>query len=140
VDGEAESSMSIAFLRYRANCPWRIRRKTATPEATFLFFSFTFLPFYHKCNPCPLLGNYNRGGTPQKETWDILPFSKACNPYYEHSSAWQHEQQQNTLDVGLNQYKPLCPPCIPSGPRRVDTNLLVLVSRVVLDTNSWHAR
>jgi hypothetical protein len=25
---------------------------------------------------------------------------KACNPYYEHSGARQHEQQQNPLDVG----------------------------------------
>jgi hypothetical protein len=37
---------------------------------------------------------------PSKETWDPLPLSKACNPYYEHSGARQHEQQQNPLDVG----------------------------------------
>jgi hypothetical protein len=29
---------------------------------------------------------------PSKETWDPLPLSKACNPYYEHSDARQHEQ------------------------------------------------
>jgi hypothetical protein len=37
---------------------------------------------------------------PSKETWDPLPLLKACNPYYEHSGARQHEQQQNPLDVG----------------------------------------
>jgi hypothetical protein len=37
---------------------------------------------------------------PSKETWDLLPLSKACNPYYEYFSARQHEQQQNLLDVG----------------------------------------
>jgi hypothetical protein len=31
--------------------------------------------------------------TPSKETWDLLPLSKACNPYYEYSGARQHEQQ-----------------------------------------------
>jgi hypothetical protein len=30
---------------------------------------------------------------PSKETWDLLPLLKACNPYYEHSGARQHEQQ-----------------------------------------------
>jgi hypothetical protein len=29
---------------------------------------------------------------PSKETWNPLPLSKACNSYYEHSSARQHEQ------------------------------------------------
>jgi hypothetical protein len=28
---------------------------------------------------------------PSKETWDPLPLSKTCNPYYEHSGARQHE-------------------------------------------------
>jgi hypothetical protein len=37
---------------------------------------------------------------PSKETWDPLPLSKACNPYYRHSGARQHEQQQNPLDIG----------------------------------------
>jgi hypothetical protein len=36
-----------------------------------------------------------------KETWDLLPLSKACNLYYEHSGARQHKQQQNPLDVGI---------------------------------------
>jgi hypothetical protein len=31
--------------------------------------------------------------TRHQETWDPLPLLKACNPYYEHSSARQHEQQ-----------------------------------------------
>jgi hypothetical protein len=76
-------------------------------EATFLVFLFHLfpvLPFYHDCNPSPPHGNYKRGGkdlqgggTNQththhpKETWDLLPLSKACNPYYEHFGAWQHE-------------------------------------------------
>jgi hypothetical protein len=30
---------------------------------------------------------------PPKETWDSFPLSKACNPYYEHSGARQHEEQ-----------------------------------------------
>jgi hypothetical protein len=38
---------------------------------------------------------------PLKRDWDLLPLSKACNPYYEHSGARQHEQQPNPLDVGL---------------------------------------
>jgi hypothetical protein len=37
---------------------------------------------------------------PSQETWDPLSLSKACNSYYEHSGARQHEQQQNPLDVG----------------------------------------
>jgi hypothetical protein len=37
---------------------------------------------------------------PSQETWDPLPLSKAYNPYYEHSCARQHEQQQNSLNVG----------------------------------------
>jgi hypothetical protein len=28
----------------------------------FLFRLFPILPFYHKCNPSPPLGNYKRGG------------------------------------------------------------------------------
>jgi hypothetical protein len=39
-DGEAKSSTPIASLRYRVNCSRQIRRKTTTPEATILFFSF----------------------------------------------------------------------------------------------------
>jgi hypothetical protein len=45
VDGEAKSSTPIVSLRYRVNCSCRIRRKMATLEATFLFFSFVFSPF-----------------------------------------------------------------------------------------------
>jgi hypothetical protein len=37
---------------------------------------------------------------PSKETWDPLPLLKAYNPYYEHFGIRQHEQQQNSLDVG----------------------------------------
>jgi hypothetical protein len=44
---------------------------------------------------------------PLKETWDPLPSSKACDPYYEHSSARQHEQQQNPLDIGPFMPKPV---------------------------------
>jgi hypothetical protein len=29
--------------------------------------------------------------TTTQETWDLLPLSKACNPYYEHPGARQHE-------------------------------------------------
>ena len=36
-----------------------------------------------------------------KETWDLHPLSNACNPYYEHSGARQHEHQQHPLDVGI---------------------------------------
>jgi hypothetical protein len=35
------------------------------PKATFFVFHFrlfSILPFYHKCNPSPPLGNYKRGG------------------------------------------------------------------------------
>jgi hypothetical protein len=35
-----------------------------------------------------------------EETWDLLPLSKACNPYYEYSGVRQHEQQPNPLDIG----------------------------------------
>jgi hypothetical protein len=40
--------------------------------------------------------------TTTQKTWDLLSLSllKACNPYYEHSGARQHEPQQNPLDVG----------------------------------------
>jgi hypothetical protein len=37
---------------------------------------------------------------PQRDLVYVLSLSKACNPYYEHSDARQHEQQQNPLDVG----------------------------------------
>jgi hypothetical protein len=96
-----------------------MRRKTATLEATFFVFLFHPFPFpslYYECNLSPLLRSYKWGGRghdrenneetihtrtpPSKETWDPLPLSKACNPYYEHSGARQHEQQQNPLDVG----------------------------------------
>jgi hypothetical protein len=112
-------------LRCRGSCSRRIKRKTAAPEATFfvfLFYLFLISPFYYKCNMSPVLENYKRGGrgdTPERrrddythlaktthihtsseETWDPFPLSKACNPYYEHSSARQHEQQNNLLDIG----------------------------------------
>jgi hypothetical protein len=105
------------------------KRKMATPEVTFfviLFHLFPILSLYHKYNPSPLLRNYKRGGRdrqkegtkntrahthlaktsihthhPSKKTWDLLPLSKSCNPYYKYSSARQHEQQPNPLDVGL---------------------------------------
>jgi hypothetical protein len=35
-----------------------------------------------------------------QETWDLLPLSKACNPYYEHPGVRQHEPQRNPLDIG----------------------------------------
>jgi hypothetical protein len=38
--------------------------------------------------------------TTTQETWDLLTLSKACNPYYEHPGARQHEPQRNPLDVG----------------------------------------
>jgi hypothetical protein len=38
--------------------------------------------------------------TTTQETWDLLTLSKACNPYYEHLGARQHEPQRNPLDVG----------------------------------------
>jgi hypothetical protein len=112
-------------LRYRGSCSHRIRRKMVTPEATFfvlLFHLSSILSFYHKYNPSPPLENYKRGGkedngqghetdrnthlsksthTSPEETWDLFLLSKACNPYYEHSDAKQHKQQQNSLDVVL---------------------------------------
>jgi hypothetical protein len=45
--------------------------------------------------------------TSLEETWDPLPLSKACNPYYEHYGARQYEQQQNPLDVGLFSPEPV---------------------------------
>jgi hypothetical protein len=43
-----------------------------------------------------------------QETWDPLPLSKkACNPYYEHLSARQHEPQRNPLNVGLFMPEPV---------------------------------
>jgi hypothetical protein len=90
----------------------------------FSLSSFLILPLYHDCNLSPPLRNYKRGGMERaqkgtrrrrttthlmntythlistEETWDPFPLSKACNPYYEHSGARQHEQQQNPLDVG----------------------------------------
>jgi hypothetical protein len=65
-DGEAKRSTPVKSLRYRGSCSHRIRRKMAAPEATFFVFLFRLVsisPFYHKCNPSPILGNYKRGGT-----------------------------------------------------------------------------
>jgi hypothetical protein len=44
---------------------------------------------------------------PLKETWDPLHLSKACNPYYKHFGARQHEQPQKSLDVGAFMSKPV---------------------------------
>jgi hypothetical protein len=52
------------------------------------------------------LGKHSNSRT-TKETWDLLPLSNACNSYYEHSSARQHEQQQHPLDVGIFLPKPV---------------------------------
>jgi hypothetical protein len=65
VNGEAKRSMPIASLRCRENCFHQIRRKMATPEATFFVFllrPFPISSFHHECNPSPLLENYKRGG------------------------------------------------------------------------------
>jgi hypothetical protein len=119
----------------QGNCSHRIRRKTATPEATFFVFLFHFHLFTTNVIRALSLeaikgevGATSRDNRqhihtiektmknsthtlltktsththhPSKETWDPLPLLKACNPYYEHSGARQHEQQQNPLDVGL---------------------------------------
>jgi hypothetical protein len=64
-DGEAKRSTPIVSLRYRGNCSHRIRRKMATPEATFFVFLFHLFPilfFYHEYNRSPLLRNYKRRG------------------------------------------------------------------------------
>jgi hypothetical protein len=95
-----------------------------TSEATFFAFLFHFLCFYHftanVTRPLPLEVIKGEAGRRQKkkdettrqqqlehkppppplETWDLLPLSKACNPYYEHLSARQHEPQRNPLDIG----------------------------------------
>jgi hypothetical protein len=69
-----------------------------------------------------------------KETWDPLPLSKKLV-----TPTTSTLVQGNTSSSNIhwmyghfcpNQYKPLCPHCTPSGPRRVDTNLHVLVSRI----------
>jgi hypothetical protein len=109
------------------NYSHRIRRRTATPEATFFAFLFHFSNFHpftaNVTRALPLeaikgeAGATTRGGskrekrdktihqqqlepisietttTTTQETWDLLPLSKACNPYYKHSDARQHEPQ-----------------------------------------------
>jgi hypothetical protein len=45
------------------------------------------------------LSRYSSSHT-TKETWDMFPPSKACNPYYEHSGARQPEQQRHPLNIG----------------------------------------
>ena len=50
------------------------------------------------------------------ETWDHLPLSPVCNPYYKPSVS---NTSSSELDVGTfrpNQYKPLCPLSTPSKP------------------------
>jgi hypothetical protein len=102
------------------------------PKATFFVFSF-ILSYFHlftmnvtralsleaiKGGQGPHLGTLKKQHTrtspeqntrtsPSKETWDPLPLSKACNPYYEHSGARQQEQQQNPLDVGSFMPRPI---------------------------------
>jgi hypothetical protein len=103
-------------LRYRQEYSYRIRRKTATPEATFsvfLFLLFHFHLFTMNVTRDLLLraikgeagaiykkkkreGDERRRGEPNthtsfEETWDPFPLSKACNPYYEHSGVRQHD-------------------------------------------------
>jgi hypothetical protein len=120
--------MPIASLCYRENCSCRIRRKTVTPEATFFVFLFRLFLFrlvttsvtqalpletikeeagiashgmdriesHHEHTS--LRGHHTHPSL--EETWDPLPLSKVCNPYYEHPGVRQHEQQPNPLDVG----------------------------------------
>ena len=50
------------------------------------------------------------------ETWDPLPLSPVCNPYYKPSVG---NTSNSKVDVGMfrsNQYKPLCPLSTPSEP------------------------
>jgi hypothetical protein len=61
--GQKINAQYVSTLQ--GNCSHRIRRRTATPEATFfvfLFHSLRFSPLYHKCNPSPPLRSYKRGG------------------------------------------------------------------------------
>jgi hypothetical protein len=62
VDGEAKRLIAITSLRYKVNYSHRIRRKTATPRATFFLFHLPHFTFFHDCNLSPPLGNYKRGG------------------------------------------------------------------------------
>jgi hypothetical protein len=66
------------------NCSHRIRRRTATPQATFFaflfhFFFFCFHPFYRKCNPSPPLRSYKRGGAGARAIKDDRTESKGDN-------------------------------------------------------------
>jgi hypothetical protein len=89
------------------------------PRPPFLSFSFIFSPFHlfttDVTRALPLetikgeAGATSKRETSQRqhlirnsheETWDPFSLSKACNPYYEHSGARQHEQQSNPLDIG----------------------------------------
>ena len=70
------------------------------------------------------------------ETWDPLPLSPVCNPYYKPSVG---NTSSSELDIGTlrpNQYKPLCPPSTPSKP---DAQIQIY-SSVVENINSWRTR
>jgi hypothetical protein len=61
--GQKINAQYVSTLQ--GNYSHRIRRKMATPEATFFYLSpsfFLFLPLYHECNPSPPLRSYKRGG------------------------------------------------------------------------------
>jgi hypothetical protein len=61
--GQKINALHVFMLQ--GNYFHRIRRRTATPEATFsvfLFHSTRFLPLYHDCNLPPPLRSYKRGG------------------------------------------------------------------------------
>jgi hypothetical protein len=115
----------------QGNCSHQIRRRTATPKATFSAFLFHFPRFHHftanvtRALPLEVIkgeaGAMSKGiereemvkqqqlepilikttTTTTQDTWDLLPLLKACNPYYEHPGARQHDPQRNPLDVGL---------------------------------------
>jgi hypothetical protein len=151
-DGEAKKSMHISSLCYKGSCSRRIRRKTAAPEDTFfvfLFRLFSILPFYHKRNLSPTLGNYKRRGrghiygrrTHLAKTTHTYPSKRpgirslsrklvtptTSTPMQGNiSSSRIHWTQGHSCP---NQYTPLCPLCTPSGPRRADTNSLVALPR-----------
>jgi hypothetical protein len=132
----------------------------ATPEATFFVFLFYLSPFHlfttNVTRAISLetikgeVGATSRGiektkkqhtllaktsthtHHPSKETWDPLILLKACNPYYEHSGARQHEQQQNPLDVGPFMPEPvytLVSALHTIRPRHANINLLVALFR-----------
>jgi hypothetical protein len=155
--GQKINTLHVSTLQ--GNYSHRIKRRKATPEATFfvfLFYSLCFHPFYHECNPSPPLGSYKRGvrggkkgrkettprthlnriqtsrTTTHKRPGTCSLSQKLVTPTTSTPVQGNTKRNETHWTLGRscpNQYTSLCPLCTPSGSRCADANSLVALFR-----------